>query len=1816
MKHRWNLLTRFSSLILLIGSICTLWWAKPALAGGAIGNGTPATCTGQALTAAVSSGGAITFNCGPNPHTIPVGTLVIASGRHVTIDGGNQVTLSGGDVARLFVVQNGGELTLSRITLADGFVAGNGGAIWNQGTLTLADATLRASRADGADAAGGAIFNENGLFSMQGGAILGSQAGTGGGIANAGGTVVLDGVRVEGNQAQSFSGIANDGALSLLNSVVDNNVASAVSGYGGGIGHIKGTISIQGSTIVSNSSSSYFGGGVAVMAGSATIEQSQILSNTAGLGGGGLYVHPNGDARVVVRDSRVEYNATLSGDSNVFGGGLYNGKELALERVSVSHNRSTSGAGLMNTPNAADLSLREVSFADNTATGFGGGLWLSGGSVPRLANVTISGNSAGLGGGGLFNSDVGAALENVTLFGNGAPAGANLYDQNTSTVLRNTILAAPVDGANCGFGAGAPPLTSGGHNLASDGSCSLGADGDRQNTDPLLGALTDNGSLPAGLAMLTHLPQPGSPAIDAGDAASCPPADQRGYARPGGNGCDAGAVEADAAPPQVVVPTPIVMPTPQATPIAPPPAAPPDAELLPPDFVPAVVDGGVQATIGLNPNHGYAEQRITVSGQAPAGYDQVRITSVRDGQTAGMVVAQVVNGSYSFDFLIPPDAAAGPVDLCAAVVGAANAQLACTPLQVDAPPLVAVSGILPAGISSVGPAAIRLHSLTGTGEYVANIGTNGAFALSQVPAGAYSYSLDGQLSKPVASGSVELPFSQQSTEFKLEPALECAIAGDKVGFMKASATRSGAELPFGIFVEGISNRITFEAFPQANGPIERVYFEVQDRNRKFVAGGNGHGPGWQWEFDVSQLPPSSGGRHATLYATPYVAGKPGCPIWHDIEVIKNPFPQVPFQPNPVIWDGAARIYQIRATMPYIRDILPAEYQFPEVPLFGRFDNRLNMGIQVKGWLNLDGYVHLSSIDAILEAKLLNQVLLGRDSGISLLTIDDTLPLAAALERSYSFDPCAVPRGFPRPPSCPGFYVSTPFLKVPVASFFGILDVTVNGSAGVGGSLQLTGEIWPLVPGLATTLLATGRADAELGVGLRLLMGLAEAGATAKVDAKVDIPLTVAVNTGEPPVSLGACLEMKFTVRAYVEALYGGFSDSDTQVLAKFPPDNQSGCVTLLPATAQTADADPSVPELIAAPAIAVAPSGLQLSAYVEDTAPAGEPPRIQVVVRFKAPDAATWGEPAPVTDPAHTAHTPVVAFVGPNQTPLVAWTENTLTAAEADALGDDLNAHLRRQEIAYSTWNGTAWSAPIFVTDDLLADGLPTLAGSEAGAVLAWTRDLDGDAGTRDDQRIAVTIFDPAAGQFGPVDLLTAPGGGLNGDVRAAYDQSIAPAVPYLVWVHDADASLVTADDRTLAVATYTDGAWVLLDTHSLPPRVDSPAVSAGADGVHLAYLVRAASADGNIGLIGTNGLLWTAVLQDGEWQTEAVSGEGAAPVYAEQPVLATRGGETLLLFRRFGETTDNSRLGQIALTQLTAAGAFAEPLYLTDDPRQNWQPALAINPQTGAAAILKVARATAAVAAASVEAAAAIPTTPSGGEALVAAEAASLIANGDPVDTLTVAATADPALDPLIVSTASPAPGQVVTVTVTVRNVGRGVADGVAVALFTGKPGSGALVTSAKPSGALSFNDTYTVRLPLTASGGEQSIFAELTTGGQNGSTANDRAAIDLGQLAAPQIAGIIESSEYPNALMLGWATPPTMYARGFRILRGASPTGPFELVGEASVGGFSDTLVERGRAYCYAVQAFNANSRSPLSPAVCGSLPLAELYLPLIRR
>jgi hypothetical protein len=462
--------------------------------------------------------------------------------------------------------------------------------------------------------------------------------------------------------------------------------------------------------------------------------------------------------------------------------------------------------------------------------------------------------------------------------------------------------------------------------------------------------------------------------------------------------------------------------------------------------------------------------------------------------------------------------------------------------------------------------------------------------------------------------------------------------------------------------------------------------------------------------------------------------------------------------------------------------------------------------------------------------------------------------------------------------------------------------------------------------------------------------------------------------------------------------------------------------------------------------------------------------------------------------------------------------------------------------------------------------------------------------------------------------------GVMNAQVSVDRRQGLA----VLAWTVDGDGELTTNGDRRIAVAKCYHGACSVGVPARLPAGADSPSVALhGPARIHLAFLRRGKDGDGVTDMgIGNQAEVWAAEYAYHDtgygWRATAVRDEDGLLVRGERPKLSTGGGgETLLLFRRFGPAGSNGYLGQLALTQVGTNAATRAPLYLTDEPVQHWQPALAVNQLTGRAEILEVSRAPLAGDDAALEAAVRA-LEPASHTARPRTEAATFTTGGDPVQSLAIEVGADPALDPVLAfSQQHPTPGSSVAVTATVRNVGREPATGLTVHLYAGSPVTGTLLDSAAVPGELALNQSRAVSFQITAGSGSQPLSALVSSSGSDLSAENNTATADLSELPPPPQVHVAASTQYTQAIQVSWLPPAVPGVAGYRILRSEAAGGPYELVGQATGLVYSDLLLEIGQPYYYVVQAFDAvDIRSPYSVEVGGLLPKHEIFLPLIVR
>ncbi|MFZ1755423.1 MAG: choice-of-anchor Q domain-containing protein, partial [Caldilineaceae bacterium] len=267
---------------------------------------------------------------------------------------------------------------------------------------------------------------------------------------------------------------------------------------------------------------------------------------------GGAYGISSGGA-TLIEEAIIRDNNPPSGNH---GSGVRVWGPTTIRHTSIYSNSGLYGGGI---DVSGPLTVTHSVVYGNAAENNGGGIHLGNNATVLIENSTISGNQSAFSGGGIGIGAPGATLDlrHVTITANQAGGsntvgGVSGYNTSTPITMSHTIIANNLGDHQCSEFNGA--WQSLGYNLSSDGTCHLTGTGDLPNSNPLLGSLADNGG-----DTLTHAIGPTSPALDAGDNATCAATDQRGRVRPyDGDGdstatCDMGAYEygsTDTPPPQ------------------------------------------------------------------------------------------------------------------------------------------------------------------------------------------------------------------------------------------------------------------------------------------------------------------------------------------------------------------------------------------------------------------------------------------------------------------------------------------------------------------------------------------------------------------------------------------------------------------------------------------------------------------------------------------------------------------------------------------------------------------------------------------------------------------------------------------------------------------------------------------------------------------------------------------------------------------------------------------------------------------------------------------------------------------------------------------------------------------------------------------------------------------------------------------------------------------------------------------------------------------------------------------------------------------
>ncbi len=316
-------------------------------AGCGIGGGTG--CSGGGHSGSHHGGSANITISGGNVWTGSIGGG--ATGDDLANIGSAKINIIGGDIQAQFVMEAGASSSPS-FTMT-------GGRIRNSHAADN-------SEYENITPYGGAVYIEDGTFTMSGGTIENCSATKGGAVfirkngSSSPSFIMSGGATIKSCSSTSHGGCVylEGGNVTINNGTIDKNRSSD---SGGGVYVSDGSFTMTDGDITDNYAATN-GGGVAVASATAdavtvNIEGGSITGNSCGRYGGGLSVMPGDDAAIVTlgADSHGLTNPDISNNKAIHrGGGVYTSGELALITINSGKVKNNIVSALVANPDVAN----------------------------------------------------------------------------------------------------------------------------------------------------------------------------------------------------------------------------------------------------------------------------------------------------------------------------------------------------------------------------------------------------------------------------------------------------------------------------------------------------------------------------------------------------------------------------------------------------------------------------------------------------------------------------------------------------------------------------------------------------------------------------------------------------------------------------------------------------------------------------------------------------------------------------------------------------------------------------------------------------------------------------------------------------------------------------------------------------------------------------------------------------------------------------------------------------------------------------------------------------------------------------------------------------------------------------------------------------------------------------------------------------------------------------------------------------------------------------------------------------------------------
>ena len=476
----------------------------------------------RSAIAQATSGDTIQFSKKLSGKTITLKSGQLVLDKDLTIDGSDasNLTISGNKASRVFYLNKKKTATIKNLTIANGKTKGAGGGIDTRhgSVLTLENVKL------------------NNNTSELGGALR---------LGHLAKSTIID---------SSFKG--NDGTLT------DKHKGFSA----GAISHneSRGQLIIKGTTFENNKG--FNGGAIYSISGvSFVVEDSVFRNNTAENRAGGGAIFTDGvssknynsglanEGKIIIRGSQFEGNRAQGEGGALFLWGYENDQAIIIDSSFVDNIAAMNAKGKAKGGAIwakMGLTIRNVTFAGNTAIQQGGAIWFESKQPANIVNSTFSGNKVikDAGGAVFVHTSTPFNITNSTIAYNtaGRANGGLWFGRNHNVTLKNSIVAFNTARDRRQDQVGFQVKDGGGNLEFATSSQSMRVFKNSLVTDPLLSPLTEvNGDL-------IHSLKAGSPAVNAGVNKGAPKTDQLGVRRD--NRTDIGSFE-------WVAPSPDKLPT-------------------------------------------------------------------------------------------------------------------------------------------------------------------------------------------------------------------------------------------------------------------------------------------------------------------------------------------------------------------------------------------------------------------------------------------------------------------------------------------------------------------------------------------------------------------------------------------------------------------------------------------------------------------------------------------------------------------------------------------------------------------------------------------------------------------------------------------------------------------------------------------------------------------------------------------------------------------------------------------------------------------------------------------------------------------------------------------------------------------------------------------------------------------------------------------------------------------------------------------------------------------------------------------------------